>query len=114
MRRSIFDIVSDSMDLKTEVQRIIKMSSVENVLCVNDYSYKTLFDFVDIYCFKRWKSRGHCLNVKDFLCALYYEQLKKNAEVDANSMLTLVELVYNFWYLSNDKFDEDYDLKWYG
>lgn len=114
MRKSIFDIVSESMDLKTEVHRIIKMSSVEDVLCVDKYSYKTLFKFVDAYCFQKWKSRGHCISVNDFLYALHYEQLKKSAEVDVNSMLTLVELVYNFWYLTNDKFDEDYDLKWCG
>lgn len=52
MRKSIFEIVSENVDIATDVARLITMASDESVLKVGYSSYFTLFDFVDKYCFR--------------------------------------------------------------
>lgn len=117
MRKSIFDIVAESIDMESETNRLVAMSSEENVLVINSYPYKTLFDYVDEYCFKDWAQRSHFIDVDDFLQALEFEDLKDEAVYNVDSFLTLVELIYNFWELSHNKFDDDekgYRLQWCG
>lgn len=117
MRKSIFDIVSERVDIKSEVHRIIQIAKNENTLCVNEVWHQTIFKFVNKYCFGEWTHRGHFINVNDFLYALDFERLTKQAETDPESLLTFIELVYNFWYLSRKKFDDKekgYKLQWYG
>ena len=77
MRKSIFDIVAESIDMESEANRLVTMSSEEQVLVIDSYPYKTLFDYVDEYCFKEWEQRGHFVDVDDFLEALEYEDLKE-------------------------------------
>lgn len=118
MRKSIFEIVSESIDIEDEVNRILIMAESEEVLCTSRYTYYKLFKFVDEYCFVDWKHRGHFINVDDFLRALDFEDLKKRATFDTEALLTLIELVYNFWNLSHEKFYQDeslkYKLQWCG
>ena len=117
MRRSIFDIVAENIDMKSEANRLITMSSEEEVLTINSYSDHTLFEYVDEYCFKEWKHRGHFLDVDDFLEALEYENLKEEATHDVDALLTLIELIYNFWELSYKQFgnnEKGYRLGWCG
>lgn len=117
MRKSIFDIVAESIDMESEANRLVAMSSEENVLVINSYPYKTLFDYVDEYCFKDWAQRSHFIDVDDFLQALEFEDLKDEAAYNVDAFLTLVELIYNFWELSHNKFDDDkkgYRLQWCG
>ena len=117
MRKSIFDIVAESIDMESETNRLVAMSSEEDVLVINSYPYKTLFDFVDEYCFKEWTQRRHFINVDDFLEALGFETLKGEATCNVDAFLTLVELIYNFWELSHNKFYDDekeYELHWCG
>ena len=49
MRKSIFDIVAESVDMESEANRLVTMSSEERVLVIDSYPYKTLFDYVDEY-----------------------------------------------------------------
>jgi len=117
LRKSIFDIASENVNIGDELKRIITMAQDEDVLCVDKYSYYNLFKFVDVYCFKYWEHRGHFINVDDYLKALDYTALKKSASQDVDSLLTVIELIYNFWNLSHQKFYENekgYDLKWCG
>ena len=117
MRKSIFDIVAESIDMESETNRLVVMSSEEEVLVVNRHTYKTLFDYVDEYCFKDWAQRSHFVDVDDFLEALEFETLKDEAARNVDAFLTLVELIYNFWELSYNKFYEDkieYKLQWCG
>lgn len=117
MRKSIFDIVSESIDMESEANRLVTMSSEEHVLVINSYPYKTLFDYVDDYCFREWEQRGHFLNVDDFLEALEFDDLKEEATYDVDAFLTLIELIYNFWELSHKKLCDDekeYQLQWCG
>lgn len=117
MRKSIFEIVSENISMEDEIKRILTMAEEESVLCVDDYTYKKLFKFVDEYCFKYWEHRGHFINVDDYLKALNYTALKRSAPQNIDSLLTVIELVYNFWNLSQREFfdnEKDYDLKWCG
>lgn len=117
MRKSIFDIVAESIDMESEANRLVAMSSEENVLVVDYYTYKTLFDYVNEYCFKDWAQRSHFVDVDDFLEALEFETLKDEAACNVDAFLTLVELIYNFWELSHNKFYEDkteHKLQWCG
>lgn len=117
MRKSIFDIVAESIDMESEANRLVAMSSEEKVLVVDYYTYKTLFDYVNEYCFKDWAQRSHFVDVDDFLEALEFETLKDEAACNVDAFLTLVELIYNFWELSHNKFYEDkteHKLQWCG
>lgn len=117
MRKSIFDIVAESVDMESEANRLITMSSEEAVLVPSAFTYKTLFDYVDEYCFKEWVQRGHFVDVDDLLEALGYEDLKEEATHNVDALLTLIELIYNFWELSHNQFnagEKGHGLKWRG
>ena len=112
MRKNIFDIVSENVDMESEVDRIITISEDQKILLKNSTEYHTLFDYVDRYCFRNWKYRGHFLDVDDFLYTLDYEQIEADAKYDVDSFMTLIEVVYNFWQLSYyDLCNEDCNLK---
>ena len=89
-----------------DTERLIKMAQSENVLCVAEFNDYTLFNFVDEYCFKEWKYRSRYLNVEDFLYALDYMVLVEDAKFNIEAHLTLIELIYNFWNLANNKFED--------
>lgn len=115
MRKNIFDIVSENIDLENETERIIAMAEGENTLVIGKCIYYTLFEFVDKYCFRDWTYRNHCLDVYDYLDTLGFDDLKKDAAYDIGSMLTLIELVYNFWILSHQIIDdESISIEWRG
>lgn len=116
MRKSIFDIVAASINMESETNRLVTMSSEEKTLVIGA-SYYTLFDYVDEYCFGEWVQRGHFVDVDDFLEALEYDDLKEKATCNVDAFLTLVEFVYNFWELSYAKFADDEKgnrLRWCG
>ena len=107
MRKSIFDIVAEKMDLENEAERITAIAEDEKVIDDSLYNRYTLFQFVNVYCFRDWAYRNHFVDVDDFLNTLDYEELKESASYDVDSMLTLIELIYNFWILSEQKVNDD-------
>lgn len=117
MRKSIFEIVSESLDMENETHRILSMAEKEDILCVNRYSYFNLFKFVEEYCFRDWECRGHFISVEDFLDALDWQVLRNDATYDIEALMTLIELIYNFWNLSYQDFynnEKRYSLQWCG
>lgn len=66
------------------------------------------------FCFNKWSHRGHFIDVNDFLKALNYENMKKDAKAgDVDSFMTLIELIYNFWYMSYKNLREkDSNSRW--
>lgn len=115
MRKSIFDIVSEKVDMKSDVIRIINMACEEKTLEWGGYKDHTLMDYVDKHCFREWKCRGHFVNVADFLNALDFKILKIDALNDEESMLILIELVYNFWQIAcNNLSKPNKQTKWFG
>lgn len=107
MRKSIFDIASASINISNEVDRIVSMSVNEKSTYFPPYD-RTLFEFVDERCFKDWRYRGHFVDVKDFLEAVNYNEIKKSAKNgDTEAFMTLIELIYNLWSLAyHDIVDE--------
>ena len=114
MRKSIFDIALQGNNLESDAKRILKMSQNESVLCANGIFNYNLFNFVDEYCFNKWKHRGHFIDVDDYLNALNFKSLSVKAFSDIESLLTLIELIYNFWYLSNFRMNNDININWCG
>lgn len=99
--------------MESEANRLVAMSSEEYVLVVDYYDNKTLFDYIDKYCFREWAQRGHFVDVDDFLEVLEFDDLKEKATCDSDAFLTLIELIYNFWELSHKQLDLDDDEKGY-
>lgn len=117
MRKSIFDIVADKLDMEGDTHRLVAMANSEKTLCTNTVSYYSIFKFVDEFCFRDWKHRSRYMNVDDFLEALEYPELVEAAKTDVESQLTLIELIYNFWNLAHNMFEDKYfkgRLKWCG
>lgn len=117
MRKSIFDIVADKLDMKSDTYRLVTMANNEKTLCVNGWVNYTVFEFVAEFCFEDWNYRSRYMNVDDYLKALDFEVLVIDAEYDIESHLTLIELIYNFWNLAHNMFDdEDFlgNLEWSG
>ncbi len=117
MRKSIFDLVADKLDMEGDTYRLVTMAESEKTLCTNRYTYYSIFKFVDEFCFRDWNYRSRYINVDDFLEALDFEELVKDAKWNIESHLTLIELIYNFWNLAHNMFeDEDFkeNLQWCG
>lgn len=117
MRKSIFDIVAGKLDMESDTYRLVTMVNTEKTLCMNNYTYYTVFKFVAEFCFRDWNYRSRYIDVDDFLEALDFGELVENAKWDIESHLTLIELIYNFWNLAYNMFeDEDFkeNLQWCG
>ena len=112
MRKSIFDIVSGSYNQKDEINRMTNILGKEKTLYYK-YQNLSILSFVDENCFRDWKQRGHCVDLVDFMKTVGFSELKANAVLDTDSFLTLIELIYNIWYLSNMAFD-NLEVKWQG
>ena len=112
MRKSIFDIVSGSYNQKDEINRMTNILGKEKTLYYK-YQNLSILSFVDENCFRDWKQRGHCVDLVDYMKTVGFSELKANAVLDTDSFLTLIELIYNIWYLSNMAFD-NLEVKWQG
>lgn len=113
MRKSIFDIATSSINISNEVDRIVSMSINEKTLYYSPYDL-SVFDFVDKHCFKDWSCRGHFVDVKDFLDAIGYNDIRVAAKKgDTDAFITLIELTYNFWMLAHkDLINEKTSSQW--
>lgn len=112
-RKNIFDIASASINVSNEVDRIVSMSVREKSTYSPPYD-RTLFEFVDERCFRDWSYRGHFVDVKDFLEAIDYNEIKKSAKNgDTEAFMTLIELTYNMWSLAyRDIMNEESSSGW--
>lgn len=116
MRKSIFDIVKSNTDPASDALRLDSMFREEKTLEIYDEQY-TLEKYIDNYRFGMWKQRGHCLNVEDFLETLGYDTLRRSAAANTESLFTLIEVIYNFWYLADcdlNKPSNAMSMSWYG
>lgn len=113
MRKSIFDIATSSINISNEVDRIVSMSINEKTLYYSPYDL-SVFDFVDKHCFRDWSYRGHFVDVKDFLDAIGYNDIRVAAKKgDTDAFITLIELTYNFWMLAHkDLINEKTSSQW--
>ena len=89
MRKSIFDIATSSINISNEVDRIVSMSINEKTLYYSPYDL-SVFDFVDKHCFRDWSCRGHFVDVKDFLDAIGYNDIRASAKKgDTDAFITI-------------------------
>lgn len=113
-RNNIFEIVSSKWDLGNDVDRIIVL--FQDIKTVQkDHTNYTIKDYVSWYLFDSWNSRGHMLNINDFLKEVDFEQLRDDAKLgDQNSFFCIVEIVYTFCNLIKAKrnilVDNDFKL----
>lgn len=106
MRKNIFEILKDNTNLSNDTTRLVKMFKYEDLLYSNHEDYN-LIDFVDEYCFDDWKTRGHCVDSDDFLKTVDFAFYAEDAKFNLESHLVLIEIIYNFWNLANNKLYED-------
>ena len=99
MRKSIFDIMQQNNTLQRDTERIVELFENRNVLSYGHYG-SSLKHHICHHCFKRWPHKGHCINFDVFLDLVEYDTIKNyalnNIEPE-NNLLTLIELIYNFW-----------------
>lgn len=100
MRSNIFDIVSKAINMENETKRLVYMAEEDKIIRYCNRDNVNLFSFIDKMRFTEWKSRGHFVNLKDYLNALNYDNLKETATFQIDAFLTLIELFYNFWHLA--------------
>ena len=114
MRKSIFDIAKESINIKTDAIRIDKMAYNERNMYF-DHGFRTIEDCVSDYCFEDWPYRGHCISLYDFEDAIEYDELlEESKKGDITAFISLVEFVYNLWKMAENKIthSEKSEFKW--
>lgn len=100
-RKNIFDLVTNTFDLELELARIRRLFESEYVIQVaNGGGCFSVLKYAKKFGFARWKNRGHCVDADDFLSIFEYDVLWESAQDDEHDLLTLIEIVYNFWYIA--------------
>jgi len=100
-RKNIFEMVAEVFDLPKEIVRMRRLFEQE-VIVDYDFGRKaTILEYVRKEGFSRWKNRGRCVDVEDFLSLLDYKLLWATSVGDMNDLMTLIEIVYNFWYITD-------------
>lgn len=114
-RKNIFDVASDSLDIRNEASRIVKMFYEDDSLYFRNSGY-TLVEYVEAFAFEEWKWRGHFIDVDDFLDSVGFDDIVNRCSfMDIEAFFLLVELVYNFWELANRDLTSDHsELAWGG
>lgn len=99
-RKNIFEMVAEIFDLPKELNRMRRLFEHEQIV---DYQYMktSVIGYVKAEGFSRWKNRGRCVDVADFFSLLDYKRLWVTSVGDVNDLLTLIEIVYNFWYITD-------------
>lgn len=103
-RKNIFEIVNEKFDLHREILRMKRLFEDEEIMEDDLYTY-TILEAVKDVGFAAWKNRGRCVDAEDFLSMLNYDFLWNNATNSETDLLTLIEIIYNFWYIVYKKTD---------
>lgn len=111
-RKNIFELLNAKWSKSEELSRLYRLFCEENVISDGLISY-TLKDFVDSYCFEDWKNRGRYIDLDDYLKALDFEELYKRAAKDTDCFLTIIEIIYNFYYIAYAKIIKGDEFKYY-
>lgn len=99
-RKNIFEMVAEVFYLPTEITRMRRLFEQERIVRW-DYDRYSILKFVEHEGFSGWKNRGRCVDVEDFFSLLDYKVLWVAAIGDMNALMTLIEIVYNFWYITD-------------
>lgn len=111
-RKNIFELLDSRWNIKGELARLNRLFDEEVAISEGPVNY-TLKDFVDEYCFEDWKNRGRYIDVDDYLETLDFEALCKRSANDIESFLTVIEIMYNFFYMAYEKRTTDDGWEYY-
>ena len=101
MRKSIFDIVSETIDIPGDVQRLYYLTYQLKIID-DTYMHKTVFEYVADHCFGSWSKRGHFVELKDFQDAFSFnEVVAKAKDGDTEAFIVYLEYIYNLWRLAH-------------
>ena len=113
MRKNIFELYKENNNPSKDIERLYHVFTNEKCLHKSIFDY-TIPDFIDEYIFKNWLQKGNCLSVNDFLDVIEFNEIYQDAEYDSDSLITFIEVLYNFWYLSNKSLLTNNEYKWSG
>ena len=115
MRKSIFDIASETIDIPGDVQRLYYLTF--ELRLVEAPYYCTLVEFIADNCFGSWSKRGHFVKLKDFQDAFGFDEvLAKAKEGDPDAFIAFLEYIYNLWslaywaFVSNGIYHKNHDF----
>ena len=100
-RKNIFDIVGDIFDVSIELKRMYRL--FEQTIMIPSYPIDTtLRKYIHIDGFSKWKNRGRCVDLNDFLSLLDYDNLWEKAKTNVEDLFLLIEIIYNFWHIADN------------
>ena len=79
-RTNIFELLLYNNSIDKDASRLDKLFTSTPCFELDVEFYHrseewTLKDFVDQYCFAKWKNRHRCLDVKDYLSTINYDHI---------------------------------------
>ncbi len=101
-RKNIFEMVAEIFDISIELDRMYQLFEKRGTVYFQHKTY-TLRSYINYDGFSKWRNRGRCVDLKDFLSLLDYDALWSNAKMDVQDLFTLIEIIYNFWYVADRK-----------
>ncbi len=114
-RNNIFEIVKNNTNLKSDIVRLQSIIFKEKCLEYGNYKDYTIADYIDDKLFYQWEQRHHCVDLNDFLNTMMFSETYKNAkELDAKSIVIVLELYYNLWNLAQIQLLNHNNVKWFG
>jgi hypothetical protein len=99
-RKNIFEMIADIFDISVELKRIYQLVEQRETIHLQYQTY-TLLDYIKYRGFLKWRNRGRCVDLADFLTLLNYDALWSNAPTNVQDLFTLIEIIYNFWYIAD-------------
>lgn len=103
-RKNIFELLAATFDMAQEVSRLDDIIRKRFSFVWYGMTNYTLERYVDEYCFSDWESRGHFLDLSDFLNAISYTKILTSAKNNPEAFLTFIEIGYNLYYLAKKEF----------
>ena len=100
MRKNIFQIIKEHDNIARKSQRVSYSFEIEQNVKIFNKKEELKFsmsEVVDEHLFATWKQRAYFTSLEDFLETVGFEQL--TLEDDVESLVTVIEVVYNFWML---------------
>lgn len=113
MRKNIFELYRENDTISNDINRLYRVFTKEECLHHSIYDY-TIPKYVDEYVFNNWKQKGNCLSVNDFLDVIDFNNIFNNAEDELDDLATFIEVLFNFWYLANERLCSSTSNKWSG
>lgn len=111
-RKNIFEMVADTFDVSIELDRMYRLFEKRAIIYIS-YRYYSLREYIKQQGFSTWRNRGKCIDLNEFLSLLEYDKLWKSARTDVEDLFTLIEIIYNFWYIADRKLNASYGFEDY-